>query len=302
MIRTYGGYVNTWDVDEMGHLNVSHYVDRFTHANAVMAEALGHGLDAARDTGLRLRARTDTVKFARELRNASSMEIHTGVTKIGNDAITLYHRMTNVMTGEFSAACVSELCLQGLDTGEPQTLPAAIQDRAAKLVTRPDEAELPRTVPTFAFEGEPSLEAADRMGMFETSKSIIEPMECDWTGALRPRFIMGRYSDGASQMWRGLDLLGDIAGTGIGSAVVQIRLRYGAPAFAGTPAVVRSGAWNVGSKSLNFVNWQLNALTGAPIAVADTVAVMFDTHARKAVPVSDEMRARVAPKILEITE
>ena len=299
MIRTLGGYVNTWDIDEMGHLNVSHYVDRFTHANAHMAEALGHGVAVARSTGVKLTAKTDQVMFARELRNASSMEIHSGVIKIDNEAITLFHRMRNVMTGEMSASCITELGLRDLDTGASHTLAADIQDRAAKLVTRPDDKELPRSQPMFAFDGAPSLENADRLGLFETSKSIIEPMECDWTGALRPRFIMGRYSDGASHMWRSLDLLGDIENTRIGSAVVQIHLAYGAPARAGDGAVVRSNAWNVGAKSLNFINWQFNTVTGDPFAVANTVVVLFDTKARKAVPVSDEMRAAVASKIVD---
>jgi len=299
MIRSYGGFVNTWDVDEMGHMNVSHYVDRFTHANAHMAEALGHGLTAARETGLRLAAKTDQIMFARELRNASSVEIHSAVHKISNEAITLYHRMSDAMTGALSASCVTELGLREMDSGAHHSLPASIQDRAAKLVSRIDEKELPRAQPFFAFDGTPSQEAADRMGMFETSRSMIEPMECDWTGALRPRFIMGRYSDGASNMWRGLELLGDIEGSGIGSAVVQIHIVYHAPARAGESAVVRSGAWHVGSKSLNFINWQLNAITGEPIATANTVAVMFDTKARKALAVTDEMRARVAPKLLD---
>lgn len=275
---TYRGFVNTWDIDEMGHMNVQHYIDRF-HQGFNFLCATTPGL-----AGLRLAEMT--VAFVKEMRVANQMEVRTAIVAAEDGRATLHHHMVNLESGDTAASCIMEAEYEGaFDRGLVEASPF-------------DAAIMPRPVPHFTPTNPASMAEADRLGMFDTSRQMVRPAECGPDGNLLPRFMMSRFSDGAAQMWRGIGILRDVNETGVGSAVVQMWLKFVNPAKAGTALVVRSGAWNMGTKSVSFATWLLDAATGDAIAEGGSIAVAFDTKARKAVSFTDDMRASAEAKLL----
>ncbi len=128
--------------------------------------------------------------------------------------------------------------------------------------------------------------------MIETCRDIVQADQLDAFGRMLPRHSMGRYSDGASNMWRHAGLLENPEDTGIGGAVVQTTMTYHRHARIGQPFAVYGGFWKAGSASVTSAQWILDTVSGEVITSADTVAVMFDTKARRACPLSDDDRAK----------
>ena len=68
MIEVARSSVQTWECDQMGHMNVQFYVAKAEEGMAALATALGLGHHVQRENGTVLVAREHHIRFLRELR------------------------------------------------------------------------------------------------------------------------------------------------------------------------------------------------------------------------------------------
>lgn len=291
-LTTLRSFVNTWNIDEMGHMNVQFYVSGFTSALAHLADALGHGMPEAIDHGAALTARTDQIVYAREMRLAVNFKVESRVLAANDTHLTILHVMINMDADEIAASCLSEVVLRDIATDKDRPLPKSIIDAATKLIEAPVDAAMPRPQGETPAHIDRTMATAHKVGMKETCRNVVQADMLDAHGRMQPRFSMGSYSDGASNMWRNAGLLENPEDTGVGGAVVQTKMTYHSHARIGQTFAILGGFWKAGSASVTSAQWLVDARTGAPITTADTVAVMFDTSARKACPLTDEDRAK----------
>src|SRR5688572_32068165 len=97
--------VNTWDCDQMGHMNVRHYFGRANDGLAVLLLQLGFAPRNWMERGLAVRARDQHVRFSRELRPGIGFAIQAGVVSSRPKLIT-YEEMRTVQD-EVSATIVT---------------------------------------------------------------------------------------------------------------------------------------------------------------------------------------------------
>lgn len=291
-LLTHRGYVNTWECDDRGHLNVQFYPDRFADAGAHALHALGLGPQAAAAAGLGFRLVQEHVTFQRELRASDSISVYTGVAAADAQGLTLLHELVESTSGQVSSTSTQRLVVEG---GQ---FPEAVLARAAQATIEVPQHARPRSVGDVA---PPilTLNAPGTQGLVEIRRGIVHPPECDATGRQRMRFLHGQFSDGAGHLWEAMGLPRDkMVDRGFGSVVVELLLRPIRPVMAGTLVVIRSGVCAVAGKSIRVNHFMFDAETGETVATSDVTALLMDLTTRRAIALPEDVRAQVAGMIV----
>ncbi len=89
-------YVQPWHCDEMGHMNVRHYLGMFDDACFVMLAMIGHVTDENHGWA----DVQHTIRYLRETPRGAAIRVVSKLQKLGTKSMTTFHRMENLVTGE----------------------------------------------------------------------------------------------------------------------------------------------------------------------------------------------------------
>ena len=103
MIEVARSSVQTWECDQMGHMNVQFYVSKADEGMAALATALGLGHHVQRENGTVLVAREHHIRFHRELRPGAAFVVKGGVLRALSEGIEFYEELRTVIPDEVSA-------------------------------------------------------------------------------------------------------------------------------------------------------------------------------------------------------
>ena len=264
------GTVNAWECDEMGHMNVRFY-------GAKIEEALT-GLLADQSAPIAPVA-AHHIRYLRECRAGTPLRILGGALTRGR-APRLYFEVQDSSSLQPRASFVTRLHdAADLPPGPCIDMPAH---------------GAPRGLPDTSPRANPSLADADQAGLVEITRTIIQPHQIDATGAVRPHQVIGMISDGVASLMRRINPERGQHDSNLGGAALEQRVFIRAQARAGDPVTVRSGIVEAGEKTMRIVHWLLNRRTGEAFATSEVIAVTFDLTARRAVPLPEEARDRIA--------
>jgi acyl-CoA thioester hydrolase len=263
------GTANAWECDEMGHMNVRHYLAK---AEDALAALLADRQQPARSL---LRQH---VRYHRETRAGTPLLIRGGVVAAGPPAI-VYTEFVSPHDGTVRASIVMALS-GGALPGPFIPLP-------------PHGA--PRGLPDAPPRPDATLAQADEAGLREIYRGIIRRDQLDEQGLLRPYQVVALISDGVAHLMMHITpQRGEGATTGgIGGAALEQRIIHRAAGRLNDIVTIRSGVMAAGEKTMRFCHWLLNRRTGEAIATCEVVAVAFDLAARKALPIPDDAHARI---------
>ncbi len=294
-LETYRGYVNTWECDDVGHMNVQFYMAKLDHALSAMRVHLGLGPTTARALGLVLRVREDHVHFRTELRASDALTMISGVEALGQDGMTIFTTVRDGVADTISATISTQLILERAGDGRPVPLPPGIAERArAQIVAVPAEAG-PRSVGAAAGPlPDLSLDDALARPLIPTHFGVVNPAHCSADGRMLQAEFMARYSDGGGHLWAGVGMdRQSLNAKGYGVALVEYHQRYFTLPPAGTVIRVLSGLTAVGRKTVSFAHFMFNAESGAPIGRAEATGLLLDLAARRSGDLPEEDRARL---------
>ena len=294
------GGVNTWECDEMGHMNVRFHLARALEGLAGLARRL------RLPDAFRLRAastllvREMHVRFLREAHAGAPLHMTGAVTRFGECDADLCLILTHP-----DGAPASTFLLR-VEHGAPdgRVFPWPTRARAAaEALTRPlPAAAAPRSL---GFGDPPpvtaSLARAEALELATITRGVVGPAGCDIHGALRPDEFMGRVSDGASRLMRPVRDAAAAASPGarVGGAVVEYRLLMLDRAEAGDHLEIRSGLAEVGERVTRVVHWCLDPEGAGVWVSSEAVVVCFDLDARRILPLSAEARAALTPRVVQ---
>jgi acyl-CoA thioester hydrolase len=108
-VVTHRSTVNMWNCDEMGHLNVRHYVAKADSATTHMANMLGLGPRTLADSGWLLRTLDHHVRFIREVHAGAGLYIQSSVVSVAETAIRLCHEVHRIIDQNLSATLTADL-------------------------------------------------------------------------------------------------------------------------------------------------------------------------------------------------
>ena len=283
------GSVNTWECDENDHLNVRFYAHKINQA--IQAWLVAQGVDSHLAARSLPAIRTQHIRFLSEARAATPLRVDCGLLALHAGTLTLLCLMHNNATNSVLAAFQTQM-----DFGE---LPEAA---AVNRVSPPDFA-CPRGIdPTTAGAAPDSLQAALDRGYQIVGRGVIGVDECDAGGLVLPHIYIGRVSDGMPNLWAFINSTEDRnarAAGELGGAALEYRLTIHEPLRADDVYTHLSGIRALASKTQTMAHALINARTGRCAASATAIGVSMDLQTRKAVPISDQRRARLEQMLLK---
>ncbi len=309
MIEIYRGSINTWECDEMGHMNVRFYVAKMMEGLAGLGHAAGLP-NAFRARALStLQPRDQHIRFMREARAGEPFVMNACVLEVGDSSVLLYQQIDH-LGGE---PCASfRTWVDHVDVATGAVFPWATGTRA-KLETLKGEgpaACMPRSID---FSVKPRANAtladADAIQAPAIGRGVIKHAECEPGGQIMPEFFIGRVSDSIAHLlrpWR-MKLAQQAEARGetvrMGGAVLEYRLVYRKWPRAGDQFVIRSGRGFQKEKTHSFVHWIVDPDSGEAWCTSEAVAVALNLETRKIMPATPEMiaaLAQVAPDGLSV--
>lgn len=293
MIELARSSVQTWECDQMGHMNVQFYVEKAGDALSVLAAKIGLGPKALARDGLVLEPCDQHMRFLRELRPGTPFYLRGGVVTADVMALTSYVELVQTANGEVSATFRSVSQLRDVHSHSIEAFDDGARAMAQHVLCEIPGHAAPRGLTLYEPRPAPKLEHAEQLGLLTTFQGVVRPWECDAHGIMQPRFYMARVSDAIPNLIvqtsgrnRGQD-------EKTGGAALEYRFVFRKSAKSGDILVVKSGLRALNDKTYVWTHWLFDAETGEALATSEAVAVALDLVARKAIPLPAELRAQL---------
>jgi len=294
MIETYKGYVNPWECDEMGHMNIQFYMGKTSDAAFHQQSFMGLGYEHQRSERTTYVALEHHIRFHKELFASDLVAVRSGVFSISEKTMRIYQEVRNALTDALSATLVVDV--GHLDMNVRKLVPWTDFTRVQAektLIPRPSYSE-PKSQADGSLDRDVSLVRAKTLGLHETNRSAVNRWECDNNEHMNSRFYLARFSECQGHMWAhaGLDRHAQKA-KGLATATVEMRIAYFQELNAGQTLFVRTGLEAQGPRTLRYKHWMFNSETGEPAAAAEGTALLISRETRKAVELPEEIRAKL---------
>jgi acyl-CoA thioesterase FadM len=273
--ETYRGTVPPWECDVTEHFTIAYYFDRLEEAERNLADILGIGV-LLRGGGF---ARLLDVRFARELRAASSFHIDSAALAVPGavgEGLRLGHRFVDSANGETVTWMAESWELpDGALSPERQS---AIAGRLA------------------AWEGpaaEPRPEPASTAGFIPTARGRVKPGDLDAEGRFGLAAIVHRLTDACLQAGAAIGMDAEFLETNRrGFSTFELGLRISGALALDEPYLVESGIAHLGNSSLRMIHRMSDPRSGAEVARLGQYGVNLDLDARRPARWPDAIRAR----------
>jgi acyl-CoA thioester hydrolase len=265
-LETVRSAVNRWEIDNTEHFTVAFYFARLGDATFAMLDALGLAPSAAMTTDAYLR-------FQRELRVGDIFHIATGVIDVGDDALTLGHKIFD--SGDGALTTTVEHRLRAAITGDVRKKTEAyrVSWDGPKRETRPQ----PRGLQKFS----------------DAIRDSVRPWEIDLTGGSALMHYIHRFAAANAHATAVFGLTPAFYREQRGGfSTFEFQLTFDGLLRAGDLIVVKSAPLHIGNSSMRIFHQMLNARTGKRVATLDQLGVLLDLDARRPKPLPDWMKER----------
>lgn len=303
MIRLWSGIPNTWDCDEMGHMNVRVYVEKAMEGLGSLAGAIHmpHAFHAnALSTLLPVEHH---IRYIREAIAGQPLRMTGCVLEWDETSALIYQEMRH-SDGRPAAAFRTRVQHIATSSGKPFAWSTRSRAQLEALKGTPPDDTKPRGLdPTISPipSSMATMAQVDKIGAPEIGRGMILPRECDVFGRFSAPWFMGRISDSVPVLlteWRS-KVAANNASARMGGAVLEYRLIYRKWPRAGDRFVIHTSLADVAEKTHSLSHWVLNPDTGEAYITSQAVAVTFDLDTRKVIPTPPEQIAeleKLAPR------
>ena len=284
------GGVNTWDCDEMGHMNVRFYVTRSVEGMAGLAAEMGMPFAYAPYANSTLLIREQHIRFLREAHAGAALHMTGGIVSIDETEAWVLQILYHSDTGQPAATIQSRIGHVTARDGTAFGWSAIVRERAKALMVQVPDFAAARSVDLSPVTSQASLERANSLGLIQIGLGALLPQDCDVFGRMRSEQFIGRVSDGIGRLIMPLRdqvaSLAEHAHGKIGGAVLEYRLVQFDWPRAGERIALRSGLKAVDDRTMRVVHWMIDPDTGKAWGSSEAIAITFDLDARKIVPIS----------------
>lgn len=301
-VEVWSGGVNTWECDEMGHLNVRFWVAKAMESLAGFAGQIGMSDAFAPYAEATLVVRETHIRFLREARAGAALHARAGVIELGESQariLLVLHHSSGQPAATFQILADHATAREM----RPFPWPDRIRDRLKALQVEVPAYAAARSVDLAPVESQASLSRAEALGLTRIGLGVLSLPECDVFGRMRPEIFIGRVSDGVGRLFGetrpGPELAEGETPPRIGGAVLEYRVVHHEWPRAGHGVEVRSGFAACDARTRRVVHWMVDPHSGRAWASAEAVVISFDLDARKVVDISStalaDFQARVSP-------
>lgn len=285
------------EIDALGHLSVPFYQQRALTASDVLLSR--HGLAGAGSEGSYSEGKaveaTLVDTFMRNYREqflGANLAVRGGVLDVEANRIRCYHELINPERDELSATFVHTFELQETESRQPVAIEGALARRMnAERVDWPEHGQsrsLDLSQPPFQLE----LKQAVQRDLASSETRTIEADECTPAGILDPaRFQHLPYSspplDDPSSQW----VFESPDGRKLGLADLESRATLLSLPRVGDRIQTFSADVEIARKTFRRTNWVFDLDSAELLTSGSVVMALLDLEARRAIEISDDIRA-----------
>jgi len=297
-LEVWRGSVNTWECDQMGHMNVRFYVARAMEGLVGLAAALGLPDAFQPHSESTLIVKDHHIRFLREARAGDPLFMRAGLISLDESEARFLQLLFHARSGELAASFQTVAVHATTREERPFAWSSRSRELAKALAMEIPERAAPRSLTLGPPTASACLAEAERMELISLAGGAFSSDDCDVFGRVNACHIIGRVADGVPILGAALAERGESRSPNRGGAVLEYRLAYAAWPRAGDRFVVRSGLMGFDDRAQRLAHWVLNPETGAPWATTEAVAVALDLEARKIIPLDDGTKTRLASRIV----
>ena len=307
MIPLWSGIANTWDCDEMGHMNVRVYVEKAMEGLGTFAGAIQmpHAFHANATSTLTVAEHH--IRYIREAHPGRPLTMTGCVLEWDETSALIYQDMRH---GDGSAAAAFRTRVVHVEAKTGKPFPWSTRSRAqleALTETPPDDTRPRGLDPTAAPTptSMATLQQVESCGAPEIGRGLFVPRETDIFNRVAAPWFMGRISDSVPTLlhdWRS-KVAASQTDARMGGAVLEYRLIYRKWPRAGDRYVIHTSLADVAEKTHSLSHWMLDPDTGDAWITSEAVAVTFDLDKRKVIPTPPDQLAeleKLAPRGLRL--
>lgn len=303
MIPLWSGIANTWDCDEMGHMNVRVYVEKAMEGLGILAGEIGMPHAFRVNAPSTLLPAEHHIRYIREVHPGRPLTMIGCVLEWDETSALIYQDMRH---GDGTPAAAFRTRVQHVETrsGKPFAWSTRSRAQLEALIDTPPDDTKPRGLDPNAAPIPSSMATmaqVEKSGAPSIGRGLIRPDECDVFGRFWAPHFLGRVSDSVPTLlhdWRTKVATagGDVR---MGGAVLEYRLIYRKWPRAGDRYVIHTSLAEVQEKTHSLAHWVLDPDTGVAYMTSQAVAVTFDLDKRKVIPTPPEQieeLERIAPR------
>ncbi|MDP3174667.1 MAG: thioesterase family protein [Phenylobacterium sp.] len=295
-VEVWSGRANTWECDQMGHMNVRFHVAKAIEGLASMTAELGLPRAFAATAEATLMVREQHIRFLREALPGAGLVMTGQVTDIGeSDARILL--VLRHMSGEPASTFHTTVEHVTAREQRPFPWPKRVLERAEALTGVVPAFAAPRGLDAGPVTTQASLERARELGMVRTSMGVVSAADCDAFGRMRPEMLIARIAEGLAR----LNLhapAGEAAEPKMDGAALEYRLLHHAWPRAGDRVATFGGLAEANQRTRRLVHWTVDPDTGRAVGSAEAVAANLDLEARKMVTLSPQALADAQARVI----
>ena len=278
LIPGFRGAVETWECDQMLHMNVQFYMSKASASFAHLQNALGLSPARIRDDKRALCFQSLRIQYKSEMRMGECMHGFSGIRSVSDDVISgfihLFDSRKNILSGvyEFTARYAD------LVSGEILPLPAFVREKADALVDDHSDQYVPAPMKCMI------MPAKHMDHMFETSRSAVDVWECDADSNMEMQPIVGRFSDAAGHVMGHVGMTREMQKErNLGSAALDYYTEFHSPIKVATSLILKSALLDRKPKNFIFGHIMIDADTNKIVSNTTVLGCYFDMTARKSV-------------------
>ncbi len=294
LIPCYRGGVESWECDQMRHMNVQFYMSKGSDAFAHLQHALGLSPTVIRSTRKGLRFKTLRIQYKSEVHEGTPLYGICGIRHVTEEGIQAFIHIYDAVKDRLSAVYEFSAGYTDYDTDEELPLPADVRDAAERLMD--EHPDVYRPAP-FAGDLMPNRPLNH---MFESARGSVDVWECDQFDTIEMRHIVGYFSDAATHIINAVGLTREIIrNRNLGSAALDYYSEFHAPIKKSAAILLKSGLMGADGKIFRFGHNLIDMDKGTIAVTTTVIGCYFDMTTRKSVPLPVEFTSFPKEKLLK---
>jgi len=299
---TWAGECSAWECDELGHLNMRHYVGKFSQARHFLFIKLGL-INAFKASALStVRVKDLHIKYQGEARPGQPLKIMSAILSAEAQTIRLCHIMYHA-DGRIAATQVETVEHIYLRNNQPFDWPKRLfknaQAFSASCPDVPPEPALPRNIDTQEPHIGQNRKALEAYALAPLGVGVMTAAEMTPAGFAATEAMFGRSTATAGWFSEGWPELFDAAYMEAqgSAAVLEIFAVFHRHPRQGDSYEYRSGVISADSYTRTFLHNFNDAVTGDCLMSSVVNGCLFNLKSRKLTKASTEQLARLKPFI-----
>jgi len=287
-IKTWQGEAVNWECDELGHLNMRHYMTKASQARQMFFILMGLE-NAFKDQAMSsVRVRDFHIRYIKEARPGARLRIETGFVGCDTESAELVHMMYH-HNGDVAATIHETVDHIYMRTGRKFNWPKRFLDRTETLRVSIPAIAKPRGFDPKEIGTGPTREALKQMGAVQIGLGVFQSRETDVLGLVTPQSILGRASESVGNFKAAWPEMYDPSRPHIHGALLEARTFMHLYPRPGDPYEIYSGIRSANKNVRQLIHNCVNPITGQNWCSMIAVSCLIDLEKRVLVKATPDM-------------